>query len=150
LNLSRKVDRELLPALFETDDLETADDEAIAGLIAKRDAAELVARGRSMGLAIAAENEGAAFGGARAHGLHVSDPLATRPDAAGFPEPLASAPNSVVRAPRVLDLSALWAGPLAAHLLWLAGAEVVKVESRTRPDAMRLGNNEFYSLLNQG
>jgi crotonobetainyl-CoA:carnitine CoA-transferase CaiB-like acyl-CoA transferase len=53
-------------------------------------------------------------------------------------------------APRVLDLSALWAGPLAAHLLWLAGAEVIKVESRTRPDAMRDGDQTFYALLNQG
>jgi crotonobetainyl-CoA:carnitine CoA-transferase CaiB-like acyl-CoA transferase len=44
----------------------------------------------------------------------------------------------------------LWAGPLAAHLLWLSGAEVVKVESRTRPDAMRSGDEKFYALLNQG
>lgn len=50
----------------------------------------------------------------------------------------------------MLDLSALWAGPLAAHLLWLAGAEVLKVESRTRPDAMRAGEPDFYALLNQG
>ena len=54
------------------------------------------------------------------------------------------------RVPRVLDLSALWAGPLAAHLLWLAGADVVKVESRTRPDAMREGDKAFHALLNQG
>jgi crotonobetainyl-CoA:carnitine CoA-transferase CaiB-like acyl-CoA transferase len=52
-------------------------------------------------------------------------------------------------APRVVDLSGLWAGPLAAHLLWLAGADVVKVESRTRPDGMR-ANKDFYALLNQG
>jgi crotonobetainyl-CoA:carnitine CoA-transferase CaiB-like acyl-CoA transferase len=49
-----------------------------------------------------------------------------------------------------VDLSALWAGPLAAHLLWLAGAEVVKVESRSRPDAMRNSESDFYALLNQG
>jgi crotonobetainyl-CoA:carnitine CoA-transferase CaiB-like acyl-CoA transferase len=53
-------------------------------------------------------------------------------------------------APRVLDLSALWAGPLASHLLWLAGAEVIKVESRTRPDAMRKGDGQLFALLNQG
>jgi crotonobetainyl-CoA:carnitine CoA-transferase CaiB-like acyl-CoA transferase len=52
--------------------------------------------------------------------------------------------------PRVLDLSALWAGPLSTHLLWLAGAEVIKVESRRRPDAMRNGDPTFYALLNQG
>ena len=54
------------------------------------------------------------------------------------------------RTPRVIDLSGLWAGPLAAHLLWLAGADVVKVESRTRPDGMRLGDATFFALLNQG
>jgi crotonobetainyl-CoA:carnitine CoA-transferase CaiB-like acyl-CoA transferase len=53
-------------------------------------------------------------------------------------------------APRVVDLSALWAGPLAAHLLWLAGADVVKVESRTRPDVLRNAEGDFYALLNQG
>jgi crotonobetainyl-CoA:carnitine CoA-transferase CaiB-like acyl-CoA transferase len=62
----------------------------------------------------------------------------------------AAAASARRHTPRVIDLSALWAGPLAAHLLWLAGADVVKVESRTRPDAMRAGNNTFYALLNQG
>src|SRR5438874_2199749 len=57
LNLARATDRELLPALFETDELETGDDEAIAARIRTSDAAELVSRGRSMGLAIAAEHE---------------------------------------------------------------------------------------------
>jgi crotonobetainyl-CoA:carnitine CoA-transferase CaiB-like acyl-CoA transferase len=50
----------------------------------------------------------------------------------------------------VLDLSALWAGPLAAHLLWQAGCNVIKVESRSRPDAMRQGQPDFFALLNQG
>jgi hypothetical protein len=35
---------------------------------------------------------------------------------------------------RVVDLSGLWAGPLAGGLLAAAGATVVKVESPTRPD----------------
>ncbi|HEY5097301.1 MAG TPA: CoA transferase, partial [Acidimicrobiales bacterium] len=34
----------------------------------------------------------------------------------------------------VVDLSSLWAGPLAGRLLARAGARVVKVESTTRPD----------------
>lgn len=38
---------------------------------------------------------------------------------------------------RVVDLSSMWAGPLAAKLLAGAGAEVVKVESRSRPDGAR-------------
>src|SRR5258708_25019127 len=55
LNLSRAADRELMPALFEAEDLNPLDDEAIAARVAMSDAAELVARGRSMGLAIASE-----------------------------------------------------------------------------------------------
>jgi hypothetical protein len=61
LNLVRPADRELLPALFETDHLDTDDGEAIAALIARSDAGALVMRGRSMGLAIAAEHETVAF-----------------------------------------------------------------------------------------
>ncbi|MEV7015997.1 CoA transferase [Streptomyces sp. NPDC093991] len=51
---------------------------------------------------------------------------------------------------RVLDLSALWAGPLCARLLGLAGAHVTKVESTTRPDGARWGNAEFYRWLHDG
>jgi len=133
LNLARTADRELLPALFETEDLITHNDEAIRAHIARSDASALVMRARSMGLAIARENENLHAGARDCVELVTGTP--------------AVAPRSV---PRVLDLSALWAGPLAAHLLWLAGAEVVKVESRSRPDAMRSSNTAFYALLNQG
>ena len=50
----------------------------------------------------------------------------------------------------VVDFSALWAGPLCAHLLGLAGAEVVKVETPDRPDGARRGNGAFYDLLHGG
>jgi hypothetical protein len=124
----------MLPALFETDDLNPSESRAITAWIARSDAAALVARGRSMGLAIAAEHE----------------IRSSRTDACIELVAGCAASAMTRRVPRVLDLSGLWAGPLAAHLLWLAGAEVVKVESRTRPDAMRRGNAEFYALLNQG
>ncbi|MCW2912461.1 MAG: frc 7 [Actinomycetia bacterium] len=50
----------------------------------------------------------------------------------------------------VVDFSALWAGPLCAHLLGLAGARVIKVETPYRPDGARQGNSEFYRLLHAG
>ena len=52
--------------------------------------------------------------------------------------------------PVVLDLSALWAGPLAAQLLLSHGARVIKVESESRPDGARLGDAGFFRLLNGG
>lgn len=134
LNLARSDDRDLLPALFETDDLDPNDETAITARIARSEAAALVARGRMMGLAIASEQE------------HLPSPLRPGAKLSG------GAPAQLIgrRRPRVVDLSALWAGPLAAHLLWLAGADVVKVESRKRPDRMREGEPDFYALLNQG
>jgi hypothetical protein len=133
LNLARSADRELLCALFETDALDISDDTDIARHIASRTAAWLVERGRVLGLAIAGEHEVA--------------PSPLRPCVELVTSEPAARPG---RPPRVLDLSALWAGPLAAHLLWLAGADVVKVESKRRPDAMREGDQAFYRLLNQG
>jgi len=51
---------------------------------------------------------------------------------------------------RIVDLSALWAGPLCARLLGLAGARVTKVESATRPDGARRGSPAFYDWLHEG
>jgi hypothetical protein len=50
----------------------------------------------------------------------------------------------------VADLSSMWAGPLCARLLGLAGADVVKVESPGRPDGARSGNREFFDWLHGG
>jgi hypothetical protein len=134
LNLARVEDRELLPALFEADELDASTDaRAIVKWMACSDAMGLVSRGRSMGLAIAAERETPSFIAPRVELMRGGNAIAARR-----------------LAPRVIDLSALWAGPLASHLLWLAGAEVVKVESRSRPDAMREGESTFHALLNQG
>lgn len=57
-----------------------------------------------------------------------------------------SAAPRLLRDVRVVDLSAMWAGPLAARLLSAGGAEVVKVESTTRPDGAR-AVPEFYRWL---
>jgi hypothetical protein len=132
LNLARPDDRELLPALFGDDALDGADDGAIAACVAKAESLPLVARGREMGMAIAvldAPTPGPAW--------QVAITGTQRSEA-------------FIRPPLVIDLSALWAGPLAAHLLWLAGAEVVKVESAARPDSMREGDPRLFALINQG
>jgi len=52
--------------------------------------------------------------------------------------------------PLVVDLSAMWAGPLAASVLGRAGARVVKVESLTRPDGARRGPAAFFDGLHAG
>ncbi|HLG92165.1 MAG TPA: CoA transferase, partial [Acidimicrobiales bacterium] len=52
--------------------------------------------------------------------------------------------------PLVVDLSCLWAGPLAGGLLARCGAEVIKVESPARPDGARGGPPAFFDLLNAG
>jgi len=51
--------------------------------------------------------------------------------------------------PTVVDLSALWAGPLCARLLGAAlDARVVKVEHLARPDGARAGPPAFWRSLN--
>nr|WP_058853095.1 CoA transferase [Nocardia jinanensis] len=72
-------------------------------------------------------------------------PVAPAP--ADLPQPLRPRP---VDGLRVVDFSALWAGPLCAHLLGLAGARVIKVETPTRPDGARRGEPRFYRLLHGG
>ena len=54
------------------------------------------------------------------------------------------------RRPRIIDLSVMWAGPLCGRLLQEAGADVVKVESATRPDGARLGHPAFWERLHAG
>lgn len=90
---------------------------------------------------------------------HTGDELAERAELLG----VAAAPVRFTRGrswpvfpPRpvegllVVDFSALWAGPLCAHILGLAGACVIKVETPTRPDGARRGNPHFYQLLHAG
>lgn len=49
---------------------------------------------------------------------------------------------------RVVDLSALWAGPLCGAVLAAMGAEVTKIESVRRPDPTRTSTPDFFRRLN--
>lgn len=133
LNLSRPDDYDLLPALFGTEMGDPRDKALIETLFGLGSVDHLVMQGRLLGLAIAG----------------VKDPCPPPAPVTILTEgPPRNTDNA--RAPRVLDLSALWAGPLAAHLLWLAGADVIKLESARRPDRMRDGSPTHFRLLNQG
>ncbi|RJF91598.1 CoA transferase [Sphingomonas cavernae] len=130
LSLARPEDRALLPALFGDATTSPNDDEELALRLSREYAAEIVKRGRELGLAIANLDEQPVGPACR---MSDDGPAAT-------PSP---------RQPLVIDLSALWAGPLAAHLLGLAGAEVVKIESSNRQDTMRQGDPALFARLNQ-
>lgn len=132
LTLLREEDRALLPALFLGEIAERFDPDAVAAATLGHDVAELFTRGRALGLPVASADE-----------RPVSPPvevLATGPHRARQPG----------HRPLVIDLSAIWAGPLIGHLLWLTGAEVIKVESQTRPDLIRRDDPATFDLINQG
>ena len=136
LNLAREDDWALLPAWLEAD---VADDGALLEHLRGRRAAELVARGRELGLAIARSPE-----------PELPPWLQFTPAFPLSPTPLPRGERGNTQSPRVVDLSALWAGPLCGHLLHRLGADVVKVESTQRPDGARRGDADFYDLLNAG
>jgi CoA-transferase family III len=75
-------------------------------------------------------------------------------DQGGFDLPIEAArlgpdtDRSELARARVLDLSSLWAGPLCGQLLAASGADVIKVESASRPDGARRGPGAFFDLLN--
>lgn len=134
VNLPREDDVRSLPAwlgvLPENGSVPWA---AASSVVASTPALELVERARMLGLAVArvAEAPAAAPCWYRVHDRGASGPASSEP-------------------PRVVDLSALWAGPLCGDLLRRAGAEVVKVESIRRPDGARAGPGAFFDLLNAG
>lgn len=50
----------------------------------------------------------------------------------------------------VADLTSMWAGPLCGRVLADAGATVIKVENRSRPDGTRFGDSVFFDMMNRG
>lgn len=130
LNRPRPEDAALLPAWLGLDAV--ADDAALGAAIAAHATAALIEQGRLLGLAVAPEQA-----------LRPAEPWRWQSTAQVRPRPSA-------RPLRVLDCSALWAGPLCAQLLRQCGAEVVKLESRQRLDGARRGPPLFYARLNAG
>ena len=60
-----------------------------------------------------------------------------------------AAPARPLGGVRVVDLTAMWAGPLATWLLGALGAEVAKVEPAVRPDGLR-GQPALFAALDRG
>ncbi|HUZ12047.1 MAG TPA: CoA transferase [Caulobacteraceae bacterium] len=130
VNLARDEDRDLVGAWLGRD---AAGDAwaAIARAAARRGCAGLLADAILLGLPAARVGE---------------------VGSAGLKAPLvpAGAPSARRRGTqlRVVDLSALWAGPLCAAVLAELGAGVVKVESLRRPDPTRTSTPGFFRRLN--
>ena len=135
LTLARPDDISSLPALFHQESTGFADDPwpNVRHLVQSRSAAEIVARATLLGLSSAQPQERSA---------HEADSTPFRRRSFGT--------SSLTKRPIVVDLSALWAGPVCANLLGRAGFQVVKVESVNRLDGARIGPANFYNLLNAG
>lgn len=137
VNLPRPSDWELLPAWLESGMGLIGSWDALAFAMRTKPVEELQERARLLGIAAAAAVSPAS-----------QAPPFYRIHGPGLPARSSTTPP--VRPPRVVDLSSLWAGPLCGHLLHLCGADVIKVESRHRPDGARDGDATFFALLNQG
>jgi hypothetical protein len=131
LALPRADDAAALPALMEVDAVTGDAWTALSHWAATRSTEAVVARAQLLDIAAAALGEAGA------------EPPAVRV-CGGSAGP--RRPDGLL----VADLSSLWAGPLCAQVLALAGAVVVKVESPSRPDGTRSGEPAFYDWMNFG
>jgi hypothetical protein len=125
LNMARTEDWSLLPAWLQQP---VADWTEVTAAVAQRSAVELLDRGRLMGLALSAPEQPRQFSW--------RDDICPASKTSGVP-------------PRVVDLSALWAGPLCSHILARCGFEVIKVESKQRPDGARQGSPVLFAALHE-
>ena len=145
VNLARPADVDLLPAWLGGDALD------------RHRAADLAARAQLLGLPVglvaepadaAADEQAVARGQSFPFAPFLVDGRPAGPafDGCGRRPSTRSRPSPFV----VVDLSSLWAGPLCAHLLGLAGGRVIKVESIRRVDGARSGPSAFFDLLHAG
>jgi hypothetical protein len=138
VSLPRDEDMEMVAAWLELETVPTTAPavwSAVAESIRRADPLALTERAHLLGLPIARVGE-AADPRQRRRAAVVSTRLGDAP------------PRPDVTGTLVIDLSALWAGPLCGDLLARSGATVVKVESTQRPDGARRGARAFYDLLN--
>lgn len=141
VNLARPEDLELVPAWLGIDPPAPPGWSAVAGAIAERDADDVVERAQLLGLAVS---------GTPSEGADVQlDARGTLDATTPFIARRLGERRRLRHRPLVVDLSSLWAGPLCANLLGLAGARVVKVESTTRKDGAR-AHPRFFDLLHAG
>ncbi len=130
VNLPRGTDRDLIPAwLGARPDAEPW--AAIVRAARHRPWRDLVADARRLGLPVAGVGE-----------ISATSPSAPLQRLAPGRERASGTPLTVI------DLSAMWAGPLCGDLLARAGAVVTKVESAARPDATRFASPAFFERLN--
>lgn len=128
VNLAREEDRDLVPAWLQCA-FGGEPWAAIAAQAPKRSVADLIRDASLLGLPASAVGE------ARADSLQA--PVLAR----GAAEPR----RWLLK---VVDLSALWAGPLCGAVLAASGAAVTKVESVRRPDPTRTSTPGFFERLN--
>jgi len=131
LNLPRDEDLAALAAWLQDETI--TDLNSVLPVIHGFSCAELEDRGRLLGLAVAREPARAMVGQGWFERQAIGELVSARRDRL-----------------RVIDLSSLWAGPMAGQMLRLCGAEVIKVESAGRLDGARRGNAEFFDRLNGG
>jgi hypothetical protein len=139
INLARPGDLELLPALTggvvpgrSMPDVPADVWDGLKEFVRHRSGAELVATAQLLGLPAAG--------------------LGTSPLPPSLPwsiHQLGGTVPSPPRHPLVIDLSAMWSGPLCAHLLGRCGAHVVKVEDAGRPDGARQGDPWLFAQLHR-
>lgn len=146
LSLARPDDAALLEAWLQeralrgTPQGKTASERlwsVLARVASQRSLADLIERGRLLGLALAPSRA----------------PLPAPPPWLRSTRLRAAGPKLTgegARAGLVVDLSSLWAGPLCTHLLQQVGARVLKVESSRRPDGARSGPPAFFDLMHGG
>jgi hypothetical protein len=141
VSLPRADDMETVPAWLELDDVPESVPamwSSVASRMQQGDPDLLLARAQLLGLPAAVVGESAGHVGV------VRSLLGEAPPRSELNGDLTGDLTGLI----VVDLSALWAGPLCGDLLARAGATVVKVESTQRPDGARRGPAEFFDLLN--